>query len=1270
MNEFKLCYFSATSMELPSLGHAVRAYRNTGQEISVFSRTPSQLFAENEITRFVKKAMDCHVVYVALHGGKMSCPAFDPLVAAMEDAKKQGDSRPLFVIQSVGGDEEAVLLAKEYGDLNDREGVARVSEYFTKGGTENFLRLLQYLHSIYFDTGVEIPAPVSIPCQGIYHPKISGAMNLAAWESEIRIPDKPTIGIWFYQGFWLNQNLAHVNAFIAEVEKQGNNALAVFSYRLKDVALGNLGADDIVAKYFCRDGKPMIDALVSLMGMSMSIAQPEYANVLPALNVPYLQGLVSSSPCAVWKDSDKGVSTMDVTFQAAQPEFDGALITVPVATREENEVCPVTGAMLSHNVPIPERTAKLVSLARNWAQLRHVSNDQKKVAIIFHHYPPRNDRIGCAAGLDSFASVKHMVDALQAAGYTIDDTYEDGDDLANRLLEKMTCDRRYLTPDKMALRAEVQMESELFDSFHKQFPESARTEMTADWGTPPGELFVHDNKLLMPGIMNGNVFISIQPPRGYLENPEAILHDLHLSPPHHYLAYYWYIRHVFKANAVIHVGKHGSLEWLPGKALGLSNTCYPDLAIQDLPNIYPYIINDPGEGTQAKRRSYCAIVDHLTPVFTNADLYEEMNDVDRMLTEIKDAERQDPGKLTVLRPMLYEAVVKADLHEDLSISEQDALEKTDEVTGKLHAYLSELSDNMINDGLHIMGQSPRGSQLVELVVQMTRHENGGVPSLRESVTAALGYCYDDAFKNRGTAFPGSKGLTGGAIIHRAHELCLKLVTLLEENDFNVFSPGNAELQLRPDIIGQFAEQELRVPGFGNNILRVLNYICNTLVPNIRRVTDELYATLNGLNGGFISPGPSGAPTRGQADILPTGRNFFSVDPRVIPSKSAWEVGVSLGDALLSRYKGETGKYPQSIGMIVYGGNTMRTRGDDIAEILYLMGLRPVWDQHGIVKGLEVIPYKQLKRPRIDVMPRISGFFRDAFPNLVALIDDAVNMVATLLEPQEVNFIRAHVETDALEYKTRGKSDAEARALASIRVFGCPLGTYGAGVAELIESKQWETKEDLANNYIRYSAHAYSRNAYGTVQKDAFKKMLSRMDVTVKNEDSREYDIYSCTDFYNYYGGLIAAGAAVRGIAPKSYVGDSTDPKWVGLRSVAEETKFILRSRLLNPKWLDGMKRHGYKGAGDISKVMDIIIGWDATADVMEDWMYDRVAKTYALDSDMRKWLKEVNPHALLNITEKLLETIQRGMWQTDDATEEYLRQTYLEIEGDIEDSIG
>jgi cobaltochelatase CobN len=429
------------------------------------------------------------------------------------------------------------------------------------------------------------------------------------------------------------------------------------------------------------------------------------------------------------------------------------------------------------------------------------------------------------------------------------------------------------------------------------------------------------------------------------------------------------------------------------------------------------------------------------------------------------------------------------------------------------------------------------------------------------------------------------------------------------------------------------------------------------------------ATLSAFSGGFVAPGPSGAPTRGQADILPTGRNFFSLDPRTIPTPAAWEVGKALGDALLARCLEEQGTYPESVGIIVWGCPTMRNRGDDVAEVLYLLGLRPLWKANGVVTGLEIVSTEELGHPRIDVVPRISGFFRDAFPNLVELIDSAVRMVATLEETGESNFIRRHVIADRDKYRREGLSEEDAWQLASLRVFGCPPGTYGAGVAELVESKQWKEQKDLGEAYILYSSHAYGQGHYGTQVPKLFRQLLSRMDVTVKNQDSREFDILSCTDYYNYYGGLIAAAATVRGSMPFALVGDTSDPRRVLLRTTHEETKHVLRSRLLNPKWLEGLKRHGYKGAGDISKVMDILIGWDATAEVMEDWMYERVANRYALDPEMQKWLKEVNPYALQNILDKLLETIERGMWNADDAMREKLRDAYLDIEGDIEEAV-
>ena len=1255
MKEFSVCYYSATGTELPSLSRGVSRFCEAGGRVKVIARAQTQLFDHARATAFVSEAVSADVVILSLHGGKASCPAFDPLTTAIRDRRASGNRTPYLHIQPMGGDEESVLAAQEFSDGMPDGAWHDLCRYFHHGGAVNVQRAFGFLHAQLNGTGEAVPPPQPVAQDGLYHPDLGFTADTRAYLNEFIDPGKPTIGLWFFQTYWVNGNLAHVDALIREIEKRGANVLPVFSMRLKDAALNNRGSDEIIRTYFMGDLGPRIDTLINAMSMSMTIANPDYRNLFPALNVPVLQAMVNSTPYAVWKESDRGMSVMDVTFQAAQPEFDGNLICMPVATREEDTVDPVTGALIPRLVPIPGRVEVMVSLALKWAGLKRIPNSEKRIALVFHHYPPRNDRIGCAAGLDSFASVKHLLDRMAEEGYRIDRRYTDGDELANELLRRMTCDQRWLTPDQFAARAEASAGRDLFIPWHEALPEGVQKKMVDNWGEMPGDLFVHEDRLHFAGLLNGNVFLTIQPPRGYLENTEAILHDLYLSPPHHYLAHYRWIRDVFRADAVMHVGKHGSLEWLPGKALGLSEECYPDLAIMDLPNIYPYIINDPSEGTQAKRRSYCCIVDHLTPVYTNADLYEDLAEVDRALSNYTDAVLNDPGKLPTLAELLWDAVERADLHQDLAVTREEAIGQVDAFITRLHAYLSELSDTMVADGLHIMGRAPEGDRLIEFLTQLMRLPNGDIPSLREEILAVAGYSYDELLTRRGVKVGGSAGETGGQLIARAHEIARELIRELAARQFD---PSAV-----PDLVTEYC---------GGSRLRVeqaLLHVAEVIVPNIRRVADEVDAALRAFSGGFVPPGPSGAPTRGQADILPTGRNFYSLDPRIIPSRGAWEVGKALGDALIDRYRREEEKFPESVGIILWGGPTMRSKGDDVAEILYLLGVRPVWQANGVVTGLEIIPLSELDRPRIDVVPRISGFFRDAFPNLVELIDEAVRMVAALKEIPESNFVRRNVLKDMDALRQHGMSEDNAWRQATLRLFGCPPGTYGAGVEELIESKQWQTREDLGNVYIRYSAHAYGRGVYGTQDPQTFRTLLSRMDVTVKNEDSREYDMLSCTDFYNYYGGLIAAVSTVRGSMPLALVGDSSDPKRVVLRTTQEEAKHVLRARLLNPKWLEGLKRHGYKGAGDISKVMDIIIGWDATAEVMEDWMYERVAGKYALDPEMQAWLKEVNPYALQNILDKLLETIQRGMWNATDDMRDRLRDAYLEIEGDIEETL-
>ncbi|MDR2549778.1 MAG: cobaltochelatase subunit CobN [Desulfobulbus sp.] len=1252
MQSLNLCYYSATAAEIASLSEGVSLYRGQGGEIAVRARTQTQLFDRKQQEVFVREALAADILIVSLHGGRASFPAFDLLKAAL--AEKTTDRGPLIHIQPSSGDEDSIEAARE---LSTAFGTAiwdTVKRYLQFGGARNFYRLLVFLHNWRHDTDLPCHPPEPLPDDGIYHPDFDHVPELDEYLARKVDPAKITVGLWFYQTYWVNNNLAFIDAIIHAIEAAGAQVIPVFHLRYRDTERGNRAADGVIDHYFMDNGKPRIDVLINPLMFSMTLVAPEFKELLPNLGVPVIQAITCSAPFAQWEESVQGLPTMDVSYAVAQPEFDGTLITVPVATREQDSVDPCTGALLAKYRPIPERVDKMVRLAINWGRLGRIPTERRKIAIIFHHYPPRNDRIGCAAGLDSFASVAALLARMRQQGYRIERDFAGTDELAHELLTRMTCDRRWLPMDQMAARAEAKADAGQYHGWHAELPPAVREKMTADWGRMPGDLFVHDNTLHFAGLVNGNVFLTIQPPRGYLEQIDKVLHDLHLSPPHHYLAQYRWIRDVFKADAVMHVGKHGSLEWLPGKALGLSGSCYPDLAIMELPNIYPYIINDPGEGTQAKRRSYCCIVDHLTPAFTNADLYDDLAGVQSLLTDYASARSEDPAKVDILRPMIWEAVTAASLDRDLEIGEQAAHADFDGFLERLHAYIEELADTMINDGLHVLGSPPEGERLTEFAVQFTRLANGQVPSLRESLVTAMGCNYDDVLAHRGKREARFGNQTGGEILRIAHHRALALVAGLAEADF------------RPEAAVSLTDglPAAARPG----VTAVLEYIARTLVPNIRRCGEELDASLDGLAGRFVRPGPSGAPSRGQADILPTGRNFYSVDPNKIPSPAAWEVGVRLGDALIERYLTETGSYPDAIGILVYGTVTMRTRGDDLAEIFYLMGLKPVWQSgSGNVCGLEVIPLSELGRPRLDVVPRVSGFFRDAFPNLVELIDEAARMVAALNEPLESNFLRRNVYRDVEEYRREGMDEEQAWREATFRVFGCPPGTYGAGVAELVESKNWQTQEDLGNNYIRYSSHAYGKGSYGEQKPAAYRRQLTRMDITVKNEDSREYDMMSCTDYYNYYGGMIVAVKTVRGHLPFAVMGDSSDPKRVKIRTTQEEAKHVLRSRLINPKWIAGMRRHGYKGAGDIAHVMDIVLGWDATAEVIDDWMYERIARAHALDPEMQAWMKEVNPHALQNILDKLLEAIGRGMWRADAAMEEQLQTAYLDMEGEIEE---
>ena len=722
------------------------------------------------------------------------------------------------------------------------------------------------------------------------------------------------------------------------------------------------------------------------------------------------------------------------------------------------------------------------------------------------------------------------------------------------------------------------------------------------WGDPLGAVHVDGDDLVFPGLDLGGVLVAVQPPRGFGENPVAVYHSPDLAPTHHYLGFYRWLEAAWGADAIVHVGKHGTLEWLPGKGVGLSAACAPDAALGDVPLVYPFVVNDPGEGTQAKRRAHAVIVDHLIPPMTRADTYDELSRLEDLLDEHARIASLDPAKLPAVREQVWDLLVAAELQRDLGLDGRPEDEEFDDLLLHVDGYLCELKDAQIRGGLHVLGRAPAAEAELDLVLAVTRLPQGGVPSLRAAVAGPL-----------------------GVDLHAGRREGVDAV--------------EAECRRR---LGALQDRAWRYDGPDPT----LDWVCTHLVPALRGTGREIDAVLAALDGRFVAVGPSGSPTRGMAHVLPTGRNFYSVDPRAIPSRLAYEVGTGLAVALLERHLEEEGRYPESVGLVVWGTAAMRTAGDDVGQALALLGVRPRWsEENGRVVGVEAIPLEELGRPRIDVALRVSGFFRDAFPHLLEVLDDAVGLVASLDEAGEANYVRAHGTDDP-------------------RLFGPKPGAYGSGILPLLESRDWRGDDDLAAVYLAWGGYAYGRGRMGVAAPEAMRRRFGAIEVAVKNQDNREHDIFDSDDYLQDHGGMVATIRALTGRQPKAWFGDSADPSRPRVRDLAEEAARVVRSRVLNPKWIAAMQGHGYKGAFELSATVDYLFGYDATAHVVQDWMYERVTSAYVGDAEVRKFFERSNPWALRSIAERLLEAAERGLWaEPSPAALDTLRSALLEAEG-------
>jgi len=1160
-------------------------------------------------------------VYLSLHGGL-------PYFRTFQNLHKDGLSgKPAFLHSEIE-DENPEL--KALGGLVPNV-YDKLMKYFRAGGENNMESFL--LCALSEIGGLDCTPPPAV------FPKRHGIWELADGESEhdrlTRLDKcgKPVIGVLLHFHYVGQEDTQHVRALCEAVRQNGGEPLPVYTNMMPETGFG--GLSETIDTYFIEGGNARIDVLIVTTGHSLTaLSSPGTGaarvdqSVFAKLGVPVFQAMTTVFSYDEWKSSLTGLDSMLLCSNVYQPEFDGQIITVTFSCSEPVKTPDGVRRM---NIPIPGRAEKIAKMATGYARLRRTPMPQRRVAVILHNMPPRADMIGCAFGLDTPESVFNMVEALKREGLKLDFEFSDGQEIIQRITRGLTNDARFLSPAEMFNRCERTVSAKRYKTWFAGLPESVRVKLTLDWGEAPGEFMTVNGEILVPGIHNGNLFIGLQPPRAYEEKAEELYHSTDLVCPHQYIAFYRYLREVFDAHVIVHVGTHGTLEWLPGKEIGLSEACYPEVALGEIPHVYPYIIDVPGEGAQAKRRSDAVIIDHLIPSMTDSGLYGELTAIDDSIAQYDNAKLNDPGKLSGIAAQIWEQAKTLNLTVDLGLDEPDFHGDIDGGIERIHQWLGEIKMTKVKNGLHIFGRPPVGERYADMLRLLVNIRNGDIPSLREGLADALGYDDD------------------------------RLVDIGRDL-FSVFAQaGYAQDAVDPVIEGLGASGDKR------KLRGCLMFVADKLTEKLNATTDEITNFIRAVSGEFVPQGPSGAPSRGNAHILPTGRNFYMIDPGAVPTRAAWATGKKLADQLLKKHKDEQGSLPESIAIVVYSGETIKTTGDDIAEIMYLYGVCPVWlGNTDRVIGIEVIPFEELGRPRIDVTLRITGLFRDTFPNLIERIEDAVNLVATLDESYEVNFIKKHLDEDIKNFINDGMNREQAFEMASLRVFGCPPGTYGAGVDIMVNSKKWETSDDLGRAYINWSAHAYGRNIHGKKLTGIFERRMSSVDVTVKNISSFESDMLDDDDYYNYHGGLISAVKSQSGKTPVSYSTNAGDPEKVQTRTIHEDTSRIMRARIANPKWVKGLKEHGYRGAQELSLMVDIVFGWDATSGVIDNWMYDTIAEKFLLNDEIRKWIEEVNPWALHAMSERLLEASRRGMWDASDEILNELKNIFLSADGELE----
>lgn len=1102
-----------------------------------------------------------------------------------------------------------------------REDAHRLWQYLVLGGPDNARGFVECAAALIgYETDYAEPRPVL--SAGVYWPRLGGVAL-----SDIKHPlwreGLPVAPVIFYRALYLSGNLAVIDELVDAMQTAGLNPLPIYVASLKD-PVSKATVSDVLERAYEEDIFPL-GCVLNTTGFAASSPGAARAQTpFDAFDLPILQVVLSGGNIESWTENTWGLGPRDIAMNVALPEVDGRIISRAVSFKDLSERDPDTQCDLVSYKPVADRVEFVADLAQRWSWLRTQENWSKRVAIVLANYPNRDARLGNGVGLDTPAGVINTLHAMKEAGFEVEDIPADGNALIERIKAGPT---NAHNPDKIAA-AEVTLSLDDYQEFFVTLPESVQRRVSEKWGEPEADPFMRsDQHFAICVFMCGEVAIGLQPARGYNIDPEKTYHDPDLAPPHGYLAFYAWLRMEFDADAIIHFGKHGNLEWLPGKAVALSDECFPEAALGPLPHLYPFIVNDPGEGTQAKRRAQAVIVDHLTPPLTRAESYGPLRDLEQLVDEYFEAAGSDPRRTKILKRDILELCYVTGLAQDAGMVEDTG---EDERLAQLDAYLCELKEMQIRDGLHIFGASPTDDLLHALLVALVRVSRGTEAkdaSLIRALADDLCLDFDPLDCDMSSPWTGPKP------------------NALQALQYSWRSAGDTVERLEALALA-LVKGEVPVHEDWSRTALVMAELETRIRPAVEACGDaEIQGVIRGLEGRFIEPGPSGAPTRGRPDVLPTGRNFYSVDTRAVPTPAAWTLGWKSAGILLDAHLQAHGEWPKTMALTAWGTSNMRTGGDDIAQALALMGVRPTWDAASRrVTGFEVLPADILARPRIDVTLRISGFFRDAFPNLIDLFDSAVRAVSLLDETADQNPLAARVKAESGELIASGVDVAEATRRAGFRVFGSMPGAYGAGLQALMDEKGWDTEADLAKAYVAWGGYAYGSGAEGEARHGLFETRLKSVEAVVQNQDNREHDLLDSDDYYQFEGGITAAVRVLSGSQPATWHVDHSRPETPKARTLEDEIGRVVRARVVNPKWIDGVMRHGYKGAFEMAATVDYLVSFAATARCVKDHHFDAVFQAYLDDERVRAFIRENNPDALKDMAERLLEAQDRGLW--------------------------